>query len=307
VSIPAIEPTVTPGPDGPGLPPGTVLADITATLDDITFGMVDEFGVAWRLTGDLDGWDSAGLDEGAANRTAADGVWDTPNYYGSRIVTLEGLIIAPDAAAREDAQARLSRALPARGRYVSFRVDEAIPKSISGRRSGRLMCTPSTDRVAAFSAAILAPDPRKYGTALRTADLALPAPGGGLAPPWTPPVLIPARQGSETTVVVNAGGYETPPVIRLAGPGTDLGVANLTTGQVLSFAGEVGAGHALIVDVGAGTALLDGTADRSPLPGSALIAEFMLQRGENRLQMLGTRTDVVMSATAEVTWRDAWI
>lgn len=307
MSIPAIEPTVTPGEGGSGLAPGTVLADVTAALDTITFGVVDEFGVAWRLTGNLDGWDSAGLEEGAENRTAADGAWDVDNYYGSRVITIEGLIIAPDAATREEAAARLSRALPARGRYVAFRVDEAIPKVVFGRRTGRLLCAPTTDLVAEFSAALLALDPRKYGTALRSGAVALPAPGGGLAPPWTPPILLPAREGEESAVVINAGGYETPPVIRLTGPGTDLGIANLTTGQVLSFAGDITAGHALVIDVGAGTALLDGTADRSPLPGSALVAEFMLAPGENRLQMLGTRTDVVMSAAAEITWRDAWI
>lgn len=297
-------------PDGPSGPePGTVLGQVTGAISTpaatIPWGAVDDDRVQWRLL-TLDGWDSPPADEGAQARTAADGSWDTDNYYSARLITLTGLIVAPSASARERAEARLSQAVPLRGSAI-FRLDETTPKFTQVRRSGTLKMSPSTDLVTDVSIGLIAPDPRKYSTNQKSAMLALPETGDGLAPPWTPPVLIPAHPDTSITSVTNAGNFETPPTITLRGPGRDVGLADLTSGWSLIFPGDLAAGQRIVIDVEAGTALLGGTAPRSPQPGSSLVEQCMLAPGTSRLQILGTRTDVDIAATATVAWRDAWI
>jgi hypothetical protein len=289
--------------------------DQAAVLDDsagsgivITFGAVDDQGVEWRYTG-LTGWDSPDLGETAENRTGADGMWDSTNYFSGRMVAVDGQIKAPTAAALDAAMAQLSRALPARGTTgVSFTVRETPAKQVTGRRSGRLMMDKLTDVVAEFSISLLAPDPRKYLVDAQTALASLGDVGGGVTLPMTLPLILPTRDpGGEYFTAVNAGGYETPPLIRIAGPGRNLGVANLTTGQALVYPFELLTGDELVIDTAVGTATINGTAYRAPSAGSSVVARFLLPPGLNDLQMLGTRTVAGLTPLLTMTWRSAWI
>lgn len=297
-----------------GYEPGTVFTDQSAILDDsqgsgvvITFGAADENRVGWRYTS-LTGWDSADLPENAENKTGADGMWDSDDYYSGRQVGVEGLISAPTAAALDAAMEQLEQALPARGRRVTFTVNEATPKQVSGRRSGRLMMSKLTDATAQFSLSLLTPDPRKYAATLSSVGATLGAAGGGVALPMALPLVLPAHDvGDEYVTATNTGTYETPLLIRIAGPGTQLGIANLTTGQSLVYPYELANGDALVVDVAAGTALLNGSAYRAPAPGSTVTGRFMLPPGTSNLQFLGTRTDASLSPLLTMTWRSAWM
>lgn len=312
MSIPAIAPPPAPPPPG-GFPPGFSFGGLTGAIDDtagsgvvIPLNLVDDTWTQWRLTS-VSGWDSAGLEEGAENKTGADGAWDTANYFGSRIVELGGLIVAPDSATREVARARLEQATPPR-RLITLRFEETTPKQVVCRRSGRLLMDDLTDTTTQFSLSLLAPDPRKYGADLVQAVMSIAPPGGGLAPPWTPPVLLPARAGAADTVTVtNAGTYETPPLIRFDGPGADLQILNLTTGTSLAFDLELGAGDFLLIDADAGAALLGGTTPRAPLPGSTVISKFFIAPGANQLHFAGTATDAQLVATATVQFSPAWM
>lgn len=308
--IPAVP--IPPAPPQRGYEPGTVFTPMLATLDDsqgsgvvITFGMADENRVGWRYT-DLPGWDSADLPEGAENKTGADGMWDTDNFYSGRQVGVEGVIHAPSPAALDTAMEQLDAALPPRGRLVTFTVNETVPKQVSGRRSGRLMMTKVTDVVAQFSLSLLARDPRKYG-AQQSAAASLGAPGGGVSIPLTVPLVLPGREpGGEFFSVVNDGKYETPPLIRIVGPGRDLGIANLTTGQSLSYPFELLSGDELVIDTDAGAAQLNGTAYRAPASGSTVTSRFLLPRGTSQMQFLGSRTDAAVTPLLTMTWRPAW-
>jgi hypothetical protein len=309
--IPAVP--IPPPPPQRGYEPGTVFTDQTATLDDsqgsgvvITFGMADENRVGWRYT-DLPGWDSADLPEGAANKTGADGMWDTDNFYSGRQVGVEGLIQAPTAAALDEAMDRLDQALPPRGRLVTFTVNETVPKQITGRRSGRLMMSKATDVTAQFSLNLLARDPRKYGVAEQSAAGSLGAPGGGASFPLAIPLVLPSREpGGEFFTVENTGTYEAPILARIVGPGRDLGIANLTTGQSLRYPFELLNGDELVVDTEAGAAQLNGTSYRAPSPGSTVTSKFLLPRGTSQMQFLGSRTDADVTPLLTMTWRPAW-
>jgi hypothetical protein len=284
-----------------------VLDDATGSGAVIPFGATDDLGVEWRYTG-LPGWDSPDVAETAENRTGSDGMWDALNYAGGRIVTIDGHMKAPDAAALDAAMDRLAGAVPIRGRMVTLTVQESTPKQISARRSGRLMTNKLTDVVAEYSVALLATDPRKYQVDLQTVQATLGEVGGGVLLPTSLPLVLPARDvGGEFFTADNAGEYETPPLIRIAGPGRNLGVANLTTGQALVYPFELLTGDELVIDTAVGTAAINGTAYRAPSPGSTVVARFLLPRGPNRLQMLGARTVADLTPLLTMTWRSAWI
>lgn len=266
---------------------------------------VDTYGVDWRLQNDA-GWDSPDLEEVAQERSGADGLWDDEPFYGGRTLTLEGKLFAPTYEAREAAGYRLVEAVP-RDRLVQVTVNEITPKWVWARRSGRLMIRKLTDVISEFSISMLAPDPRKYGGAYTAATISVAPSGGGLAPPWTPPILIPApATGPSQTTLTNAGGYNTPPTIIIHGPGSGISIFNYSTSLLLAFDLTLAAGDYLAVDVAGGTALLNGSAPRAPATGSCVISDFLMAKGDNALQIFGTLTTAT-PPSADISFYSAWI
>lgn len=287
------------------------MAVVTATLDDAATGVVipfnsgtDDYGVEWLLT-DLDGWDSPDLEENAQSRAGQDGLWDAENWFGGRTLTIKGLLTASSAAERQAAEYRLRQALP-RNRLITFTVDEATPKWVKARRSGRLMTAPKNEVHAEFSISMLAVDPRKYGVTPVQATISVAAAGGGLAPPWTPPVLIPAStSGASTATLTNAGIYDSPPIITIHGPGSGISIYNFATSLLLSYDLNLGVTDYLVVDVAAGVALLNGTAPRPPASGSSVTSQFLVAPGDNLMQIFGTLTTAT-PPSADISFYSAW-
>jgi hypothetical protein len=312
VPIPAVAPDIAPGTPT-SLPPGTTTSRLTGAIDDspgsgvvIPLNAVDGSYVDWRMQ-TLDGWDSADSEENAENKQGADGAFDANNYYGFRLVTVGGMFTAPTYEEREAAEYRLRRAVPIRGRLVQLRIDETTPKYVAGRRSGRVKITPLTAVQSKWELTLLCPDPLKYGLVAVAANLAVAPPATGLAPPWTPPITLPARDaGSEVATVTNLGDYDTQPLVRIAGPGAGFQLANLTTGLTLLYDIELGPTDFLLIDCHAGVALFNGTAPRSPAPGSAVTSRWVIQPGDNTLQLRGVVTNPLIAATAFVQFNPAW-
>ncbi|KAB2347356.1 phage tail family protein [Actinomadura rudentiformis] len=286
-------------------------SDLTALLDDAETGTsipfnsgVDEFGVDWRMAR-LDGWDSPDLEEGAEPRSGADGLWDVENFFAGRTLTLAGTFAAPSYEEREAAEYRLRRAVP-RNRLVSLRVNETTPRRVDCRRSGSLRVGPTSDVMGEFSIGLLAPDPRKYGVLEQAASISAGSGSGGLAPPWTPPVTLPAiTTAPSQATLTNSGDYDSPPIITIRGPGDDISVVNYTTSKVLIFDLPLGATDYLVIDVAAGTTLLGGTSPRGPAPGSAVVAEFFMAPGDNLLRIFGTLT-AASPPSAQISFYSAW-
>jgi hypothetical protein len=312
VPIPAVAQPVAPGTPT-SLPPGSKTSRLSGAIDDsqgsgvvIPLNAVDGNYVDWRMQ-TLDGWDSADSEENAENRQGDDGAFDANNYYGSRLVTVGGMFSAPTYEEREAAEYRLRQAVPIRGRLVQLRIDETTPKYVTGRRSGRVKITPLTDDKSKWEVTLLCPDPLKYGLVAVAANLSVAAPADGLAPPWTPPITLPARLGgTDTATVTNLGAYKTKPLARIAGPGKSFQLANLTTGLTLLYDLELGLSDFLLIDCHAGVALLNGTAPRAPAPGSAVTSRWVIAPGDNTIQLRGVATDPVLVATASVQFNPAW-
>lgn len=286
-------------------------SQLTASLTDDTTGVIipfnsgaDDYGVDWRMR-ELDGWDSPDFEDATTNRSGGDGLWDSESWYGGRTITLGGTLTAPTYADREAAEYRLRQAVP-RNRLVTLVMAETTPKSVDARRSGRLMVRPLSDMISEYSISLLAPDPRKYGTAAVAGTISAAVSGGGLAPPWTPPITIPASGASWQTTLTNAGIYDSPPVITIRGPGSGISILNYTTSQAIVFDLVFGPDDYLVIDVRAGTALLNGTAPRAPQSGSAIIADFLAQPGDNLYGITGTLTSAT-PPSADISFYSAWI
>lgn len=143
-------------------------------------------------------------------------------------------------------------------------------------------------------------DPRRYRLTEHTATATLCTVSGGVDYPLT----YPLEYGTATaaaTVVANDGGANTPLVVTFNGP--------LTNPQLqspdwrLGFDLNLTAGESLVVDTGAGTALLDGTADRmyTVRPTSDPLELCTIPPGGTTL----TLTAADGTGTATVTHRDA--
>ncbi len=264
----------------------------------------DAYGVLWRMR-ELEGWDSPELDEGADAKSGADGLWDVENFYGGRTLSIGGVFTAPSYEEREAAGYRLAQAVP-RDRLVAFTLNETTPKWVRARRSGRLKVRPVGELHGEYSISMLAPDPLKYGGAAVTASLSVATPGAGLAPPWTPPVLVPASSsGLDQAVMTNTGIYSSPPVITIHGPGASVSVYNYATSLLLAYDLTLGASDFLTVDVAAGVALLNGTAQRPPAPGSCVTSKFVMAPGDNLIRIFGTLTEVT-PPSADISFYSAW-
>lgn len=290
------------------MPASQLTADLVDTVTGVEIpfnGSADDYGVTWTMA-ELDGWDSADLEEGAQGKAGQDGMWDTENFYGGRTISIKGKLVAPTYAAREAAGYRLSAAVP-RNRMATFTMNETTPKWVNARRSGRLMKDPLTETITEFSISLLAPDPRLYGTTPVSGTITAAAAGGGLAPPWTPPVLIPASStGPSVITLTNQGIYETPPVITFYGPGSDVSIYNYSTQLLLAYDIDLAATDYLTVDVGAGVALLNGTAPRPPTTSSCVTSKFLLEPGDNLLKIFGTLT-AATPPSAGISFYSAWI
>lgn len=285
---------------------------LTATIDNsATTGVVipfnsgaDDYGVDWRM-GTFDGWDSPDLPEAADERPSQDGLWDALNYYGGRTLTIGGTFTAATYEDREAAEYRLRQAVP-RDRLVTVTVAETTPKWVLARRTGRLMVRPLTDVSSEYSVNMLAPDPRKYGTGLVSSTISAVDGTGGLAPPWTPPVLLPAIGTAPSSIVLtNTGIYNSPPTITIRGPGSGIAVHNFTTGRHLAYDLTLAATDFITVNVAAGVNLLNGSAIRAPASGSSVTGQFLIEPGANLLRIIATLTDPT-PPSAEISFYSAW-
>lgn len=146
----------------------------------------------------------------------------------------------------------------------------------------------------------LCADPRRFNLTERVGVIALPANTGGL----DYPLVYPLDYGtaiSGSFVATNDGSEDTPMVAVFNGPLTS---PTLSTGAwSMTWDMTLADGETLTVDTGAGTALLNGNADRlyqlstasDPLPAC------LLAPGENDMALTATSG----TGTVTVTYRDA--
>ena len=285
--------------------PGTNLDGLRATLGDVALGTVDAQGVAWNLQ-TLEGWDSPDVRAEFTEREADHGAWASPVYLGSRPITLGGTILAPSQALLETAMDQLRTAAGLTDTLLT--VWETTPKQAAVRRSGKPLLQYLTDTQASFSVLVTAADPRRYSTTLSTGTTALPSTTGGLTFPATFPITFSATAVAGSISAVNAGNFDTRPVLTITGPVVAPSISALypdgTVRQII-YSLDLASGDVLTIDTDARTVLLGGSVSRRrfltvssgwpTIPAGAAVT-YQFQSS-------------TYNATARLTatWRSAWM
>lgn len=159
------------------------------------------------------------------------------------------------------------------------------------------------NRVNAYHVEFTCPDPIIYDTVLQSGTTSLPSPVSGLAFPVTFPVTFGSSMGGYLSIS-NAGNYPTAPVFVINGPVTNPSVFNSATGQFFRLNLSLGATDSLVIDMGAKTVVLNGTAARfnAVATGSQW---FTIPPGTWTVGVASTDSGVV-SALFSAQWRSAW-
>lgn len=163
-----------------------------------------------------------------------------------------------------------------------------------------------TNGLATVAVQLSATDPRVYDATVQSASVGLTVAAGGWTFPWTFPWTFTSNTGSLITAV-NNGAYPCPPYFTITGPCNNPRVQNQTTGVTLLFNTTLGASDTLTVDAFAGTALLNGTANRQNTlgPGS-YISTFLINPGSNTIAFYSS-DGTVTGATLTMYWANTWI
>jgi hypothetical protein len=265
----------------------------------LELGAVDSDGTCWVLA-DWDGMEGPPTSGGVVQRAGDHGAYAPPQYYAARPITLTIRAGAQTQALRDAARAKVGAAIPV-SELALFRLDEPIPKVMWVRRSGQIMPNALTLVDIDLVVGLIAPDPRKYSATLNQQIAYQGAAAAGLAPPWTPPITLPAGAPPMSVSVTNAGSFETRPTVVIQGPVTAPRILNQVTGQTVNYTSlTLGSADQLAVDFLNRTALLNGAAR----PADANSSWWLLPPGTTGVQLLGTATT---GASLTVLWRDAWI
>jgi hypothetical protein len=205
---------------------------------DIEFGTVDSNGTAW-LWQKLDGWDSAPVQgAGVIARAGDHGAVAAPQWFAARTLTLTCSAAAQTQALRDVARAQLQQAVPvgSAGEMAVLRYDEPVPKQCLVRRSGQVPEKCPTLADVTFTVGLVAPDMRKYGTVQKTLLITAPPPvAGEFTVPFSVPFSLAAAPPPAVSSCTNNGNFGSPPVVVITGPCTGPALANLSTGQTVSW------------------------------------------------------------------------
>ncbi|RSM73448.1 hypothetical protein DMH04_41285 [Kibdelosporangium aridum] len=299
--------------------------DTTFTVGGITLGafpFVDSDGVEWQ--GDaVDGWyNSPGRRLQQANRPVADGVYDSQDYSESRVIALEGLVSAPTRALSDAANDKFN-ALLTSGVLETLTVTE--PSWTRQCAVKRAATKPQVNRVNnlewVYQLQLVAPDPRKYSAALKTAStpLASPAPGGvqwngsagSTGVQWNGPAgstgVVWQSAGGSTGVMTlsNAWSAHTPILFVINGPVTNPRLTNLTSQQVLWWGGTVDTGQTLTIDTGSGAVRLGPTGMPGQNRKSQMVRTDFFKLGPSETVDVIFQADTFTASEASAQWRDA--
>lgn len=189
-------------------------------------------------------------------------------FFGERIVTLE-LSVSTTTAAFETVLAGVASAFsniedPAGLLALQFMLPGwTTARQVVGRvtKGGYPVNSDySFHKVASIPVEITCPNPLITDTATQSFSVGLPAPSGGRTFPVTFPATFGSSTGSSFTIA-NGGNENFYPTFTIAGP-CNWPTLTTTAGDSLTFELTLGSGDTLVINNGASTATLNGTAAR---------------------------------------------
>lgn len=247
----------------------TITSPGQVVLEGITFNATDAAGVTWVMDS-VDGWhDGPSVDVEQVQRIVSHGQFAQAGHRGGRTITQSGAVFAEDRGALASAVDRLAVILADGG----FGTYEFIDANIGSRwTSVQLLDTPdiawdSDGLFCRYQLSLLAPSAYKYGAvSLATTAFAATPVGSGLVfnlfPSGTLDFGTLGNVGQ--AAVTNYGTASAPVVLTITGPTPTAGfvITDTTTGARIEYLGAVPSGSTLVIDSGAGSVIIDGSADR---------------------------------------------
>lgn len=289
------------------------LASPVYTISSWSGNVIDDHGAEWVVTNES-GWSSsppvrATLEE----RTASDGAWGGPGFFGARVINLSGKAWAPTRAGMLAAKDRIKRAVNPRSTFTLTVAEEHLTRYATVRLSDQIDLTDQTAQIFEWALTVVATDPRRYGIEPLGGIASLPV---GLTDgrtydktyDYTYGTVAPNTVGS--VWLYNPGNYDqTPAQIAFSGPVQDPRIEHVQSGRFLQFGLTVEWGETLVVDLLRQTVLLNGVTNRAYTitPGSTW---FWISPGVNELLYRGTTGSAPPGETADprmtVTAAPAW-
>ena len=272
-------------------------------LGDLVLGSLDPSGV--RFTVDkFDGWGSTGSTATLTQRARGHGATSSEGFLRPRVMTVEGLILAPVAGMLSTASDMLSTAVELSG-FQMLVSEQGRVRNATAQRQDDVQVTYLTDLIARYSIQIVAKDPRKFGD-LVSASTRLPFSEGGLVRPSTWPRTWTGVSGTGRVTINNPGNTQAPVWLRIDGPLPAGGwtVTHQGKGQSLTFATALalGSGEFVTVDMDRREVLAQGQAPRSGYVTSR--GWFSLDPGVNVIAFSAQNYSSTASLT--VTTKPAW-
>jgi hypothetical protein len=280
---------------------GGVYQLIECSLGDLILTAGDSQNVKW-ITSTLTGWwGSPGSTLQLTPKTRMAGAWPGPRQMREKPISIGGTTIAPSMSALRDAVDRLNTAASLDSTLLT--VSEAgLTRSCIVQRQDEVLWTRVNQNAASWSVQVVAPDPRKFTTALSTST-ALPAATGGLTIPFTVPFAITSTVVSGQAFLTNPGNAVGPVVLRINGPITGPQITHVGSGITLTFSSSLslGVNEYLIVDMEAQTALANGQASRNGSITSR--GWFGFEPGANTWAFTAAAGSGLLTVTATPAWQ----
>lgn len=253
------------------------------------------------------GLDSAETRESAAERTEQDGAIQGDNWYGKRAIILGGELLVSGTIARNEAAARVMRASNAMRKDATliWTPDGGEQVFVKVRRSQRTTIAGNWNKK--FQIPLTAADPRIYSTLLTTGTVsAAAATEAGRSYNKKFNYIYGATAANGVLFVTNNGWGESPPIIRVYGPGINPSLINNTTGQSINLTYTLtSAEEYLELDFFNRTIKLQGTSNRYSAMQFATSEWWYLQPDQNEIRL--AYSSFSAGAKMEIFYRDAWV
>lgn len=279
-------------------------------VDGFTFNTVDDDGVAWAFDA-IDGWhDGPSVDVEQTQRIVSHGQFAQAGHRGGRVITWSGWLHADTRGPVANAVRRLATLL-ADGGFATF---ELVDANVGSQWTPvQLVETPSlewdaSELLCRYQISVLGSSPYKFGVESTASTAFASAPSGtGLVFPLFPDgdLDFGALQDVGQAVVTNFGTAAAPVVFTVTGPTPSLGfvITDTVTGDRIQYLGQVPDGSELVIDSGAGSVVIDGTADRL---GDTIVDSWpTIPAGESRAFLFepnGTATASVLTISTTSTY-----
>jgi hypothetical protein len=269
----------------------------------------------WIQVLNVEGLDMPEVRRQSISLARQDGAIDSERFFGPRLITVTGRIIADSRSALFDLERELKQKV-AYPKYDVGSTGSLIYQEESEDFTRLINCKPvgnyrrpevlgsANKRIWEFQFSLIAEDPYIYRNSLKTVDLYLLSSTGGLIIPTLVPFLIDANIAGGTYLVNNSGNIETVPTVTFYGPGKNPKIHNLTTNKFIQLNYEFLSGDVVVIDMKNKTITLNGSSNLFNYQN--IESEFWtLIPGDNQIKFSAELNDP--NSRVRLEYRDAFI